>query len=181
MSCLGQDCTELELSAGELTAGVENVQVEERTGGGGVVIEGETHAGAALTHQSGVHSWQTRSQLVLHAALNETLVLPLEQGGHSGHVISVDTIHPRADHPGDLLNIVDPPAYDWQVVATISHQLVSLGHHVVDDALVLSPSIAAHCLPHVGHVVALSLGLGHSIKVLIGSNMNSSSSSTPSS
>ena len=57
------DGAELELSTGELSS-------KELTGGGAVVVEGETHRGAALAQQSRVHWGQTGCRLVLTAALD---------------------------------------------------------------------------------------------------------------
>ena len=74
---------------------------------------------------------EARRHLVLHAALDAPKQLVLSQLPDAQHIISHDPVHAGAHHPGDLLDLADPPADHGDVVPPGSHQLVPHLNHPV--------------------------------------------------
>ena len=99
------DGAELQLSAGELCAALEEVQGEERAGLGHKVVIREAHGGAALAQKPRVQRLETGGHLVLHAACDVPRCPPVNQVLHVGDVVCVETINTCADHPGNFLDL----------------------------------------------------------------------------
>ena len=104
---------ELQLSAGELGAALEEVQGPQGTGLGHEVVVRETHGGAALAYQPRVQGLQAGRDPVLHAARDVTRRPPVNEVLHIRDVVRVEAVHTCADHPGDLLNLETKIIYSY--------------------------------------------------------------------
>ena len=96
---------ELQLSAGELCAALQEVQRPEGAGLGHEVIVGEAHGGAALAQQPRVQRLEAGGDPVLHTARDVPSRPPVNQVLHIGNVVCIEAVHTCTDHPGNLLDL----------------------------------------------------------------------------